>query len=117
MGWYGKIFSSYSGQQPDFSDMIHKFNLSFGESLSIKYLHSGDVFGHDATTPDDSNADGDVSDPEKVDRDILHWPCTLRAHTRNYCLFYSSDAADDLPSVDLALLLFSITSPSPHDTL
>jgi tRNA (adenine-N(1)-)-methyltransferase non-catalytic subunit len=84
MGGYGKIFSIYSGQQPAFSDMIQKFNLSFGESLSIKYLHSGDVFGDDATTPDDSNADGEVSDPEKVDRDILHWPCTLRAHTRNY---------------------------------
>jgi tRNA (adenine-N(1)-)-methyltransferase non-catalytic subunit len=82
MGGYGKIFSIYSGQQPSFSDMIQKFNLSFGENNSIKYLHSGDVFG-DATVPGDAKAD-DASDPEKADREILHWPCPLRAHTRNY---------------------------------
>jgi tRNA (adenine-N(1)-)-methyltransferase non-catalytic subunit len=92
MGGYGKIFSIYSGQQPSFSDMISKFNLSFGENFSIKNLHSGDIFGDDAgadatgTVPDGetNTATADESDTEKADREILHWPCPLRAHTRNY---------------------------------
>jgi tRNA (adenine-N(1)-)-methyltransferase non-catalytic subunit len=83
MGGYGKIFSVYSGQQPSFTDILQKFNLSFAESFSIKYLHAGDVFR------DDSVADGDAKeedepDPEKADREVLEWPCVLRDHTREY---------------------------------
>ena len=47
MGGYGKILSIYSGQQPSFTEILWRFNLSFVENASIKWLHSWDVFGRD----------------------------------------------------------------------
>lgn len=80
MGGYGKIMSVYSGQQPSFTDMICRFNLSFAEQHSVKWLHSGDVFAEDVVTASDPKA----QDPEKAEREALSWPCPLQDHTRAY---------------------------------
>lgn len=80
MGGYGKVISMYGGQQPPFLEMIQRFNLSFAENNSIKWLHSGDVFAEDIVTSNDPEA----QDPEKVEREVLQWPCPLQAHTRGY---------------------------------
>jgi tRNA (adenine58-N1)-methyltransferase non-catalytic subunit len=79
MGGYGKVLSIYSGQQPSFNEMMQRFNLSFCENFSVKWLHSGDVFGDDI-----GSSVPDAHDPEKADRDALKWPCPLQAHTRSY---------------------------------
>jgi tRNA (adenine-N(1)-)-methyltransferase non-catalytic subunit len=79
MGGYGKVMSIYSGQQPAYVEMLGRFNLSFPEYHSIKWVHSGDVFGEDAATSDDPNAD-----PELAERKQLKWPCPLQDHTRAY---------------------------------
>ena len=84
MGGYGKIFSIYDGQQPSFLEMIRRYNLSFAEKFSIKWVHSGDVYGsesRDAMSPQDNLED---LDPEKTERDSLNWPCRLQNHTREY---------------------------------
>lgn len=80
MGGYGKVISIYSGQQPPFLEMISRFNLSFAENNSIKWLHSGDVFAEDSVASNDPEAE----DPEKVERECLDWPCPLQDHTRAY---------------------------------
>lgn len=84
MGGYGKIFTIYEGQQPSFLDLLSKFNLSFAESSSIKYLHAGDIFG----------VDEDDSDPEKRERDECQWPCPLQEHTREYLTTNVRDEKD-----------------------
>jgi tRNA (adenine58-N1)-methyltransferase non-catalytic subunit len=40
MGGYGKVLAVFSGQQPPYVEMIQRFNLSFAESNSIKYIVS-----------------------------------------------------------------------------
>mmetsp|Transcript_3665 Transcript_3665/g.5382 ORF Transcript_3665/g.5382 Transcript_3665/m.5382 type:complete len:590 (-) Transcript_3665:114-1883(-) len=85
LGGYGKILSVYSGQQPSYSEMINKFNLSFPEHHSIKWVHSGEVFSDDngRVTPPTTNEHG-VKDLEKMEREMLKWPCHLQDHTRAY---------------------------------
>jgi tRNA (adenine-N(1)-)-methyltransferase non-catalytic subunit len=80
MGGYGKIFTLYAGQQPNILEMLSKFNLSFAESHSIKYVHAGDVFCEDAINVNVS----EQPDAEKEDRELLQWPCPLQDHTRAY---------------------------------
>lgn len=80
MGGYGKIMSVYTGQQPAYSDMLGRFNLSFAENNSVKWVHSGDVFGEEVVTSNDPEA----ADPDRVEREALEWPCTLHEHTRAY---------------------------------
>ncbi|VEU39968.1 unnamed protein product [Pseudo-nitzschia multistriata] len=78
MGGYGKILSVYEGQQPSFLEMLRRYNLSFAENSSIKWLHVGDIYG-------ESNAnDPKEIDVEKEERDSLEWPCPLQNHTRGY---------------------------------
>jgi tRNA (adenine-N(1)-)-methyltransferase non-catalytic subunit len=103
MGGYGRILSFYSGQQPSFTDTLSKFNLTFAENFSIKWIHSGDIFhnkndeektngkkegdtvANDTTTIQKDDADqDDVEDPDKAEREELEWPCVLQDHTRNY---------------------------------
>ena len=85
MGGYGKILSVYSGQQPSsFQDLLSKYNLTFGENFSIKWVHSGDVFGSDDTADKEE-------DLEKADREVLQWPCPLQDHTRRYLESMSKD--------------------------
>jgi len=96
MGGYGKIISLYTAKQPPYSDMMEKFNLSFAENHSIKWIHSGEVLGNDAHIPVapspgvDDNAKGTV-DYELRDRKKLIWPCPLQGHTRRYLETMSSD--------------------------
>ena len=80
MGGYGRIFSVYSGQQPTFLDFIPKYNLSFVELNSIKWVHSGDIFNEEAGSSNDAAA----KDVEKAERDALEWPCPLQPHTKEY---------------------------------
>ena len=80
MGGYGKVMSIYTGQQPPYLEMLQRFNLSFAENHSIKWVHSGEVFADDVVT----STDPEAQDPEKVDRDRLKWPCPLQNHTRVY---------------------------------
>jgi len=78
MGGYGKILSLYTGQQPSCIDILERFNLTFSENHSIKWLHCEDIF---------INTNGeypDENDMEAVDRDALKWPCPLQGHTREY---------------------------------
>ena len=79
MGGYGKILSVYDGQQPAFLEMIRRYNLSFAENFAIKWVHSGDVDRDNNTI-----AKPEETDPEKIERDSLHWPCHLQDHTRGY---------------------------------
>ena len=79
MGGYGRILSVFSGQQPSWMEMLSKFNLSFVENNSIKWVHTGDVFG------DGENEEAlAASEAERIDRDKLEWPCVLQDHTRAY---------------------------------
>jgi tRNA (adenine58-N1)-methyltransferase non-catalytic subunit len=80
MGGYGKILSIYSGTQPTFLEFLERYNLSFAEQHSVRFLHSGDVFEEDVATCSDPDAD----DPEKAEREKLIWPCPLQGHTRTY---------------------------------
>ena len=75
MGGYGKICSVYEGQQPSYTEMIRRYNLSFAENFSIKWVHAGDIYGEEIS---------DEDDPEKAERDSLNWPCYLQNHTRGY---------------------------------
>ena len=81
LGGYGKILSIYSGQQPSFNEMLSKFNLTFSENISIKWVHSGDVFRDEDSVDNDEEEEEDL---EKVDRDEMKWPCPLQDHTRRY---------------------------------
>ena len=77
MGGYGKIMSLYSGQQPSTVDMVEKFNLTFAENHSIKWLHTEDVFVNTNGYPEEQDVDA-------KDRDTLKWPCPLQKHTRDF---------------------------------
>ena len=86
MGGYGSIHSLYTGQAPCFVDLIARFNLSFIEHSSIKWLHTGQVF-HDDTNPKQNEEDYDL-----VDRKRLVWPCCLQSHTRQYVAKMEKDS-------------------------
>jgi len=77
MGGYGKILCLYSGQQPSCIDMLERFNLTFAENHSIKWLHCEDIFVNTKEYPEEK-------DVEAEDRDALKWPCPLQEHTRKY---------------------------------
>lgn len=81
MGGYGKVLSVYSGQQPTFLEMISRYNLTFSEQFSIKWVHSGDIFGDNGSA---TAINGETHDPEKEERLTLKWPCPLQDHTRAY---------------------------------
>ena len=62
MGGYGLLFSLYEGQQPSaYMDMLEKFNLSFAEMNTIKWVHCGDVFTDrdDTAGANDTNTSSD----------------------------------------------------------
>jgi tRNA (adenine58-N1)-methyltransferase non-catalytic subunit len=91
MGGYGQVLSLYETNQPSYIELIQKFNLSFAEHQSIKWIHTGDVFGRKRVVQDDNgdqmdcdNNDDDDDDPEKTERDGLTWPIPLQEHTREF---------------------------------
>jgi tRNA (adenine-N(1)-)-methyltransferase non-catalytic subunit len=81
MGGYGSILSIYTGQAPPHLDFISRFNLNYMEHSSIKWLHSGDVFGNDQKT---ENQDAISIDYEANERKQVKWPCPLQEHTQKY---------------------------------
>jgi len=91
MAGYGRIMSIYTGQQPQYVEMLGRFNLSFAENNSIKWVHSGDVFGEEVVTSNDPAA----ADPDRADREILEWPCPLQDHTRRYLDTMKSEREKD----------------------
>ena len=100
MGGYGKIISLYQAQQMSFTEMITRFNLSFAENQSVKWLHTGEVLADDAARPVAPSTGGagvveegseEVVDYELADREQLVWPCPLQPHTRTYLENMSSD--------------------------
>jgi len=96
MGGYGRILSVYEGQQPSYDDVLRRFNLSFEENYSIKWIHAGDVFQNDDAVdePGTTNGNSHISkeggketevDVEKLEREAMsEWPCPLQDHTRAY---------------------------------
>lgn len=76
LGGYGRILSLYSGHQHSFSELLGKYNLSFGEISAINWVHAGDVYGEAPNL--------DVSDAEATDRDKVQWPCLPVQHTFDY---------------------------------
>lgn len=93
MGGYGNILSVYETQQPSYLELIQRFNLSFAEQQTIKWIHSGDIFGdEDIVMPKEEEAKDEESeaqseamvDPEKAERESLTWPVALQDHTRSY---------------------------------
>lgn len=75
LGGYGRVFSVYSTNTPAHNEFVERFNLSFRELSSIKWVHSGDVY------KDSKDFD---EDKEAQDRDALEWPCPLQSHTRDW---------------------------------
>jgi tRNA (adenine58-N1)-methyltransferase non-catalytic subunit len=92
MGGYGKIMSVYSGTQPTFLEFLERFNLSFAELNSVRFVHSGDVFGEENVG---TASEADSQDPEKEEREKLIWPCPLQPHTRAYMETMKSDSDKD----------------------
>mmetsp|Transcript_6222 Transcript_6222/g.13850 ORF Transcript_6222/g.13850 Transcript_6222/m.13850 type:complete len:298 (+) Transcript_6222:1-894(+) len=99
MAGYGRIFSLYTGQQPNFHEMMQKFNFSFAVQSMIYWVHLGDVDAKKRKSEPSHNDNGSDSQPpqatmttveeeekdlEAIDRDAMEWPCPLQDHTRRY---------------------------------
>lgn len=114
MGGYGRILSVFDGQAPGYVDMIDRYNLSFAERHSIRWVHSGELYDEEEEEKDDDGEGGGgedvngggggdaktdgtdegtdarkeeatvVVDKERMDRKSLVWPCHLQPHTRAY---------------------------------
>lgn len=112
MGGYGQVISIFTGQAPCFIDMIARFNLSFLEHSSIKWLHAGQVFH------DEDNVKQQEEDYELIDRNRLVWPCCLQAHTQKYVEKMKSDE-DRIPFMDKRASRFArkITRPTSDEVL
>lgn len=72
LGGYGRILSLYSGQQHSYIELLNKYNLSFAETNSIQWVHTGDIYG--GYVPE-------TFDEEAEDRDKVIWPCLPGKHT------------------------------------
>ena len=90
MNGKGCIYALYEQQQPSYTEMFQKFNLSFAQINCIQYIHTGDVF-HDISidntptlTEKETTTSTDEMDYERIERERLQWPCTLQDHTRQY---------------------------------
>ena len=88
LGGYGRILTLFSGHQPGWTDVLQKFNLSYPEQSSIRYLHTFDVFGEDIELKEEE-------DLERTEREALKWPCPLQPHTRAYLKSIPSQKARD----------------------
>ena len=98
MNGYGCIYAIYEAQQPSYTEMFQKFNLSFAQVNCIQYVHTGDLF-YDTNHPTTSSTTSAASttsttneiDHERIDRERLQWPCVLQDHTRRYMETQSSE--------------------------
>ena len=115
MGGYGNILSVFTGYAPAFMDLLSKYNLSFVENQSIRWIHSGELFGEGIVcgdiqsaatamtmtttkvtkikTKDTKEEDSDANDWEAFDRNKLIWPCPLKDHTYKHLMNMSNDEA------------------------
>lgn len=112
MGGYGEVISLFTEQQPAYSDIIARFNLSFAENKMIRWVHTDNIFGADNHNSDDcsgTNIERSVKDKVRIldrpyndyiirfnhreevmvdyeieERNNLVWPCPLHKHTRKY---------------------------------
>jgi tRNA (adenine-N(1)-)-methyltransferase non-catalytic subunit len=87
MGGYGLIHSIYTGKAPAFIDMIARFNLSFVEHSSIKWVHAGHLFHDDAHAEEEL----DGEDLDLAERNKLNWPCILQPHTEEFIINIETD--------------------------
>lgn len=112
MGGYGLIHSIYIGQAPCFVDLIGRFNLSFVEHTSIKWLHAGQIFH------DDVNVKQSEEDYELIDRNRLVWPCCLQSHTQKYVENMKSDE-ERIPFMEKRASRFArkLTRPTSDEVL
>ena len=112
MGGYGLVYSIYAGQVPAFVDLIGRFNLSFVEHTSIRWLHTGQVF-HDKV-----NVKEKKEDQELIERNRLEWPCHLLSHTLNYVQTMKSDE-DRLKFIEKRTNRFArkLTRPTSNEVL
>ncbi len=112
IGGYGIIHSLFTGHSPGFIDMIGRFNLSFCEHSSIKWLHTGQVFH------DDVNPKRHEEDYELADRKRLVWPCCLQAHTQKYVEKMTNDK-ERIPFMNKRASRFArkLTRPTSDEVL
>ena len=82
IGGYGMIHALYAGKAPSHNDTIARFNLSFVEHSSIKWVHAGYIF-HDEDHPEEELEGEDL---DATERDKLGWPCPLQTHTEEYLM-------------------------------
>jgi tRNA (adenine-N(1)-)-methyltransferase non-catalytic subunit len=80
MGGYGLIHSIYTGCAPPFIDTIARFNLSFVEHSSMKWVHAGHIF-HDDVHPE---AELEGEDLDMTERNKMNWPCPMQSHTEEF---------------------------------
>jgi tRNA (adenine-N(1)-)-methyltransferase non-catalytic subunit len=88
MGGYGTVFALYEGQQPSYLEVVQRMNFTARERQSLKWVGMGEVFASPSQKEEQTeslkDSNGHVVDVEKRDREGIHWPCPLMAHTRNY---------------------------------
>ncbi len=77
---YGMIHAIYTGKAPSCLDVIARFNLSYVEHASIKWVHAGYLF-HDEDHPEEENEGEDL---DRIEREKLIWPCPLQSHTEEF---------------------------------
>jgi len=91
MGGYGYVIALFAGFAPQYLDTIARFNLTFVEHSSIRWLHAGELF-HEGVEPDGETMMGigggvdgvgveEDPDYDLEDREKLVWPCHLQSHT------------------------------------
>jgi len=99
MGGYGSIHSIYTGNAPSILESLARFNLSFVEYSSIRWLHAGQIFHDDDdvhvhSKEESATADvlvGEDLDLELAERKKVIWPCPLQEHTQNYLINMESE--------------------------
>lgn len=87
IGGYGMIHAIYTGNAPPYFDTIGRFNLSFVEHSSIRWVHAGYIF-HDEDHPKEELEGEDL---DLVERKKVVWPCLLQEHTENYLINMESE--------------------------
>jgi len=74
LGGYGTVYSIHNGPQPTCIQLLSRFNFTFAESLSLRWVHAGDLIGDYE----------EEEDTERLDRGNIKWPCPLQDHTRSF---------------------------------
>lgn len=113
MGGYGNIFSIFIGQAPYYADFLGRFNMSFVEHSSVKWIHTGQIF-HDESNPIE---DLDGEDLELKERNKLKWPCHLQDHTMDYLLPLTERDRAKFLSKRCARFSRKLTRPTPDEAL